>query len=179
MIAESKNYEWVHERHQRVAKQLMESGFFWEPIQRKDRSQVTDLVRETLAGHSDWEFPDEAGGIRATNQKGELVAALVLGGISLDQYVICSIIAVCVRPEYRGLGLGHVTLNLGHQMFTGAGRGSPDFIYGNCEASSAEFYAKAGYNVTGPREPIFLPGREETAVISRSDTYRCWFYRYL
>lgn len=179
MIAESKDPKWVRERHQRVAQKLMESGFYWEPIQREHRPQVADLVRETLVGYSDWEFPDEAGGIRVTNREGDVVAALVLGGFSLEQYVISSIIAVCVRPEYRGLGLGHITLNLGHQMFKGTGSGAPDFIYGNCEESSAEFYAKAGYNVTGPREPIFLPGREETAVISRSDTYKCWFYRYL
>lgn len=139
----------VAERYDRYARALVEEGYTFGGIRRRD--EVNKLVNERLTFDSPFVMTKEAGGINATAPTGELVGVVVIEASSFPNGILARVTAIAVDPRHERKGIGTVLLGMAPHLVT------PTLIFGGCAASEAAFYQRAGYDVLQKDEALQLP----------------------
>lgn len=143
----------------------------WRHVARtedSDEPAAEDLVRTHIDGiDPGWTIDEDSGGVVAIGPDQVIIAVLIAAGMKMQGGLLGFIRHLVVADNWRGQGVGAVTLGVAHQVFP---VDQEPFMYiGECAARSARFYQRVGYTVLQPGEPLLLPGaasaRPQTSTI--------------
>ena len=175
LLAQGWSHQKVWKRHVSYAVDLGARGVTWRGLEDSDEPAVEDLVRTHIDGiDPGWTIDDDSGGVVAIGPDQAIIAVLIAAGMKVHGRLIGFIRHLVVANDWRGLGVGAVTLGVAHQVFP---VDQEPFMYiGGCAARSARFYQRVGYTVLQPGEPLLLPGAA-SALAPSNVHYPCWMYR--
>lgn len=169
----------VRERYLRYARDSTAAGVAFAHMQNSDKPEVWAFINEHVSMPSPWRIAEEEGGIVARDSEGKLIGALLMNAVSFDSprgpAVLVTIRSLAVDPEWRGRGVGVVTLGMADRPVSSLG---PAFYMGNCAETDARFYQRLGYTVlqSGADLPLDLGPHGMTIAIDNPN-YPCCFFR--
>lgn len=161
----------VVRRHVEASTELVAKGISWQPMKPAQRDQVTAFLAEQLPEAPQVE-PSQAA-VLALDADQQLVAAVVVGAMVFEEQLSVAVAHLAVAPQWRGQGLGLVTLQLAERVDLPK---RPTFFFANVAADQARFFRAAGYTVTQPGQAIIVPGAP-VRLASSSDVFPCMAYR--
>ena len=166
-------------RQYEYAQELTDLGVAWRPMQRSDRPAIERMVRAHVEGAQKWSMETGAGAVVAIDANEDIIGAAVVMMVDFDGNVAALIQHLVVLPEWRGRGVGEVTLGVVQQLpgrVLAPGR-AVSLFWGHCHPSAARFYQRAGYTVLQEGERFPVPFAPDVEIALSNPSYPCWFYR--
>ncbi|HEY5262032.1 MAG TPA: GNAT family N-acetyltransferase [Solirubrobacteraceae bacterium] len=178
-MREGSSREFATKHHLKYAEPLVADGVTWRWGYAEDTPPVVQLVRKHIAGMADYAAEDENSLMIAARDKSE---AVIGGGVMMlvrfkGLGTVMLLRLLVVEPEWRGRGVGVVTLGTLTQAAIEHAGQAPDLSLGNCSEDDAGFYQRAGFSVLEPGQDLPFPVAGGALLRLRSDSYPCWMCR--
>lgn len=124
---------------------------------------------------ANWVVSDQSGLLVTRDRDRNIVAAAIIGAGGFTGGTVVCVQDLVVDPEWRGLGVGTVTLGVVDQLMEGlVDQAKPVVYYGGCKAEAARFYQRCGYSVLQAGEALTIPFLPSAIAVANPD-YPCAF----
>lgn len=160
--------------HTVVVGPLIEAGYRWRTAMPQDRHAIDHLIRKAT-GNPTWSITTRQHATVATLGDDTPIAAAV---ITVDpNSVAVTIDHIAVDVEHRGRGIATVLLHTIPHIAEEILASAPTHYAGTCPPQAATLYARCGYTVTPPGQPLTQPGTA-TPQHPTDPARPCWFYQH-
>lgn len=176
LIRKGWSFDAVRRRHLENVHRAVARGVEFRHMDLCHRAGAEQLVRQHIAGASDWVIPENIGGVVATVQDvDDPIGALVAGAVKYGQWTQVLVQYLVVDPAWRGTGVGVVLLGMIGQKvepFPGA-----KVFVGGCAKEEARFYQHSGYDVYEPGHKLDVPYLPVPLTMPDDALFPCWFVK--